>query len=385
MTAMRKEPERRYATARQLADDIEHHLAHRPMMPRAPIRWPIARRSSAAQCVGYGHDAGLVTIAIGGLVTLYTLRLAHERDQTARERATARSVRVPRRSVRRCESGSDASRCHRATGRREWRRTHRTASRRATGRRLSIHDQHGARVLRPRHVRSCARGARRRARAEAQTCARTILASQRRSTMSASCRVRSAGTRRRSRRSRKRCACARRRSVPTAPVGETLYRIGIVQHRIGNYPAMGRRWSVPCRFTRHAWRRRSGHGGGAQAGNLSLPGLRARRRARDLAALAASRRRIRQGQHSRRRRTAYARAAGMAARRVPRGHRFLLAHTRDQGSEFRPRAPGPGHDPVRPRGQSQGPRGAQRVARLLRARDRAAEESCSGPRTSTSR
>ena len=91
LTAMRKEPERRYATARQLADDIESHLEHRPIAARADtLRYrsgKFLQRHAWAAATALG-----VCLAVGGLVTFYTLRLAHEKDRLARESATAEEV-----------------------------------------------------------------------------------------------------------------------------------------------------------------------------------------------------------------------------------------------------------------------------------------------------
>ena len=98
MTAMRKEPERRYATARQLADDIEHHLAHRPIAARADTLAYRTKKFLRRHAWGTATTLA-VAIAIGGLVTLYTLRLAHERD---RPRASAPRRRKSPRSSKVC-------------------------------------------------------------------------------------------------------------------------------------------------------------------------------------------------------------------------------------------------------------------------------------------
>jgi tetratricopeptide (TPR) repeat protein/tRNA A-37 threonylcarbamoyl transferase component Bud32 len=91
MTALRKEPERRYATARQLADDIERQLEHRPIAARADTLGYRAGKFLERHAWS-AATALAVVVAITGLVTIYTIQLARERDQTARERATAEEV-----------------------------------------------------------------------------------------------------------------------------------------------------------------------------------------------------------------------------------------------------------------------------------------------------
>jgi eukaryotic-like serine/threonine-protein kinase len=91
MTALRKEPERRYATARQLADDIERELEHRPIAARADTLGYRTRKFLERHTWGAATTLGVV-IAVAGLVAIHTAQLARERDQTARERATAEEV-----------------------------------------------------------------------------------------------------------------------------------------------------------------------------------------------------------------------------------------------------------------------------------------------------
>jgi serine/threonine-protein kinase len=91
LMAMRKEPERRYGTARQFADDIERCLEHRPVAAR-PDAWSyrthkFLRRHAWGSAVTLG-----VVLLISALVWFYTAQLAGERDRLASARATAEEV-----------------------------------------------------------------------------------------------------------------------------------------------------------------------------------------------------------------------------------------------------------------------------------------------------
>jgi tetratricopeptide (TPR) repeat protein/tRNA A-37 threonylcarbamoyl transferase component Bud32 len=91
LTAMRKEPERRYATTRQLADDIESHLEHRPIAAHADT-WTY-RTGKFLRRHAWGAATALgVMLAIGGLVAFYTVQLAQEKDRLALASATAEEV-----------------------------------------------------------------------------------------------------------------------------------------------------------------------------------------------------------------------------------------------------------------------------------------------------
>jgi len=91
MTAMRKEPERRYASASALAEDIERFLANRPVQAR-PNAWSYrARKFLRRNWIAVtGTTAGCVLIA--SLVLFYTLRLAAERDRAETAAAKSREV-----------------------------------------------------------------------------------------------------------------------------------------------------------------------------------------------------------------------------------------------------------------------------------------------------
>ncbi len=91
LKAMRKEPERRYATASALADDVRNHLEHRPVQAR-PDSWhyrtlKFLRRHALGAALSVGAVALIVAV-----IAFYTARLAAERDRLALERATAEEV-----------------------------------------------------------------------------------------------------------------------------------------------------------------------------------------------------------------------------------------------------------------------------------------------------
>ncbi|MCH9649703.1 MAG: serine/threonine-protein kinase [Deltaproteobacteria bacterium] len=88
LKALSKEPERRYSSAARLREDIENHLAGRPVSARpASLSYrtgKFLRRHRVASVVA---GLGLGTLAISSL--LFTQGLARERDRTALERDRA--------------------------------------------------------------------------------------------------------------------------------------------------------------------------------------------------------------------------------------------------------------------------------------------------------
>ena len=91
LTAMHKDPQRRYLSVEGLIRDIDHYLKGEPLEAQADtigyrLRKFIARNRQAV-IVG-GAVAGLVI----GLVIFFTLRLAHERDFANRQSAAANAV-----------------------------------------------------------------------------------------------------------------------------------------------------------------------------------------------------------------------------------------------------------------------------------------------------
>ncbi|MEO1577010.1 MAG: hypothetical protein AAFU65_18845, partial [Pseudomonadota bacterium] len=84
LMALRKEPERRYSSARRLADDIESYLAHRPVVarPNTPgyVLARYLRRHRAAAGIG-----ATAIVAILSVVAFYTWQVAQQRDRARDE------------------------------------------------------------------------------------------------------------------------------------------------------------------------------------------------------------------------------------------------------------------------------------------------------------
>jgi serine/threonine-protein kinase len=110
LMALRKEPQRRYATARDLADDIERFLAHRPVSARPDTlayrgakllrRHPVAVLASAAALV----------LSLAGAAA-FTWRLAEERDRAlAAERSARRTAEFTSSLLRGTGANEEASR-----------------------------------------------------------------------------------------------------------------------------------------------------------------------------------------------------------------------------------------------------------------------------------
>jgi serine/threonine-protein kinase len=91
MTALRKEPERRYGSVEQLAEDLRRHLAGLPVSARpdtfAYRTGKLLRRHAWAVAT-----TALVVATLATLVTFYTLRLAAERDRARLEAAKAQRL-----------------------------------------------------------------------------------------------------------------------------------------------------------------------------------------------------------------------------------------------------------------------------------------------------
>ncbi len=91
MTAMRKEPERRYSSAAALADDIGRFLENRPVQAR-PNAWSYrARKFLRRNWIAVSGSAA-ACLLIASLVLFYTLRLAAERDRAEIAAAKSREV-----------------------------------------------------------------------------------------------------------------------------------------------------------------------------------------------------------------------------------------------------------------------------------------------------
>lgn len=91
MVAIRKEPERRYATVRQLADDVQNYLEHRPVRARGDSfgyrATKFLRRNPGGVVL-----VGSMIVIVAVLISVYTYRLAVERDRAALEATKAREV-----------------------------------------------------------------------------------------------------------------------------------------------------------------------------------------------------------------------------------------------------------------------------------------------------
>jgi serine/threonine-protein kinase len=91
MTAIRKEPGRRYAGARALADDIRAYLDHRPVAARADTPGYRLAKFVRRHRVGVATTVGVLVFTIG-LIAFYTDRLARERDAARLAAATSAKV-----------------------------------------------------------------------------------------------------------------------------------------------------------------------------------------------------------------------------------------------------------------------------------------------------
>ncbi len=91
LMALRKEPERRYETVRDLASDIRNHFERRPVLARAPSLPYRVGRFVSRNRVGVSATAAAVTAAIA-MTLFYTARLQEERDLAETERQTAEAA-----------------------------------------------------------------------------------------------------------------------------------------------------------------------------------------------------------------------------------------------------------------------------------------------------
>lgn len=91
MMALRKEPERRYESVRDLARDVEHYLALRPVSARTPSLGYRAARFMSRNRTAVAAGTAAV-LAIVAMTAWYTHRLAIERDIAMQERRTAEAA-----------------------------------------------------------------------------------------------------------------------------------------------------------------------------------------------------------------------------------------------------------------------------------------------------
>ncbi len=91
LTALRKEPDRRYASASRLLDDIRNHLTGRPLSARPDTFGYRFRKFVGRNTAAVSATAALVVLA-AGLTVVYTTRLARERDRARLEARKAAEV-----------------------------------------------------------------------------------------------------------------------------------------------------------------------------------------------------------------------------------------------------------------------------------------------------
>ena len=88
LKATAEEPERRYPSAAAFADDIERHLAHRPVLAHPPSQWYRARKFVARHRGGVATTCAFVLAVFAALgIALWQARIAREQAQLARQQA----------------------------------------------------------------------------------------------------------------------------------------------------------------------------------------------------------------------------------------------------------------------------------------------------------
>lgn len=94
LMALRKEPDRRYASAQQLADDIDRYLEGRPVSAQPDTAGYRLRKFVARNRVGVGVAALLVVLlmAFTTMLALQSRVITEERDRARREAETAQRV-----------------------------------------------------------------------------------------------------------------------------------------------------------------------------------------------------------------------------------------------------------------------------------------------------
>lgn len=91
LTAMHKDPRRRYQSVEALVRDVDHYLKGEPLEARADTRlYSLRKFVTRHQAAVIGLSAAFLLII--GLVSFFTLRLARERDNANRQTAIATSV-----------------------------------------------------------------------------------------------------------------------------------------------------------------------------------------------------------------------------------------------------------------------------------------------------
>jgi len=95
LMAMRKEPQRRYASAQQLASDIQRHLDDMPVIARKDTFSYRASKFLRRNWIGASAGASLFAVVTVFAIVTYvqSLHIAAERDQVAKQRANAERER----------------------------------------------------------------------------------------------------------------------------------------------------------------------------------------------------------------------------------------------------------------------------------------------------
>jgi serine/threonine-protein kinase len=84
LKAVRKEPEQRYASAEELAADVDRHLAHLPVRSARPAFAYQARKFVRRHRLGVTASLAFLALSVG-FAALYTVRVKSERDRARRE------------------------------------------------------------------------------------------------------------------------------------------------------------------------------------------------------------------------------------------------------------------------------------------------------------
>jgi eukaryotic-like serine/threonine-protein kinase len=88
LRTLRKEPERRYPSAEDLAEDVERHLAHQPLRFGGEL-WSYRTLKFVRRYRTRLAVAGVVLLAGAGFGATYVLRIREERDRARREESKA--------------------------------------------------------------------------------------------------------------------------------------------------------------------------------------------------------------------------------------------------------------------------------------------------------
>ena len=84
--ALRKRPEDRYATVDALADDIERHLAHRPLQAQPDSRWRVLKKLVRRNRIAFGAGSAIATALLAGTaVALWQAQVARAERERAEQ------------------------------------------------------------------------------------------------------------------------------------------------------------------------------------------------------------------------------------------------------------------------------------------------------------